>query len=117
MDDLQKIKTLIQKNIREQRKRLNLSQLRLANEAGLSLLYSADIENGNKTPSLQSLCKIARALKMQPYQLLMDSKSNQDFDRYSKIPDLLDGFKSKVDTDLARMAGEISAILHLVKKQ
>jgi len=112
MDDIEKLKTLLRNNIREQRKILNMSQLKLSNEAGLALSYTADIENGNKTPSLKSLCKIAKALRVQPHQLMMDSKDRNDFDKYSKVIELFSELKLKMNEEFNQVLREISAVIH-----
>ncbi len=115
MEEMEKIKTLLQNNIREQRQKLNLSQLKLSNESGLSLSYTADIENGNKTPSLKSLCKIAKALRVQPYQLLMDPNAKKDFDKYSKIIELCTALKLNLNEDIDKTIREVSAIINEVE--
>ena len=115
MDDMERLKALLRKNIREQRQRLNLSQLKLSTEAGLALSYTADIENGNKTPSLKSLCKIARALRVQPHELMMDSKDRGSPDKYSKILGLFNELKVRTNDDFDRILRGISAILHEVE--
>lgn len=49
--------------IARKRKKLGLTQGALSIEAGLSRSYIADVETGRYTPSLNSSCKIAKALK------------------------------------------------------
>ena len=60
----------IGKNIKNYRKQLNISQKQLAVRAGLSKAYICKIENGSKTPSLESFIKIANALRV-PAELLL----------------------------------------------
>jgi len=112
MDDMERLKAVLRKNIREQRQRLNVSQLKLSTEAGLALSYTADIENGNKTPSLKSLCKIAKALRVQPHQLMMDPGERKGPDKYSRIAGLVNQLKAGMNDSLDRTLREISAILH-----
>jgi transcriptional regulator with XRE-family HTH domain len=52
----------IGKNIREARAKNNLTQRALSEKAQMSQTQLSDYENGNKTPSLFSLAKIAKAL-------------------------------------------------------
>lgn len=49
--------------ISNERKKLGMTQDELSIKAGLSRSYIADTEAGRYTPSLNSLCRIARALK------------------------------------------------------
>ena len=70
------------------------------NEAGLTLSYTPDIENDKKTPSLKSLCKIAKALGVQPHRLPMDSKDRTDFDKYSKIIKICTALKIYLNEDI-----------------
>lgn len=43
---------------------LNLTQTDVANEAGISVRYYNDLENGKKLPTLDTLMKIAESYKM-----------------------------------------------------
>ncbi len=52
----------IGRNIREARAKNNLTQRALSEKAQMSQTQLSDYENGNKTPSLFSLAKIAKAL-------------------------------------------------------
>lgn len=58
--DNQKIGNLIELK----RKRSKLTQKRLGEMVGLSRNYIADIEAGRYTPSLNSMCRIAKILKI-----------------------------------------------------
>jgi transcriptional regulator with XRE-family HTH domain len=49
-------------NLRNCRKRAKLTQERLAEKAGLSVVFLSLLENGWRTASLDSMLKIARAL-------------------------------------------------------
>ncbi len=56
--------------IREARQRRKLSQTELARRVGLHRVSLANIEGGRKTPSLPTLFKLARALKVSPASLV-----------------------------------------------
>lgn len=47
-----------------------LSQENLSGLAGISRSHLADIERGEKTPRLDTLWKLAEALRMSPHQLI-----------------------------------------------
>ena len=54
----------------EERKKLNLSQEELANEAGLHRTYIGMIERAEKNITLINIEKIAKALKIPPDKLI-----------------------------------------------
>jgi transcriptional regulator with XRE-family HTH domain len=54
--------TTLGRRIRQLRRRRGLSQAALAAAAGLSRIYVAKLEAGERAPSLRALARIARAL-------------------------------------------------------
>lgn len=56
--------------VRGLRKEAGLSQEALAEKAGLTLNYIGNVERGEKTPSLETVCRIAGALGLSGGQLL-----------------------------------------------
>lgn len=57
-------KKIIGLNIKEKRKKKELTQEKLADMTGLSRNYISDIENGRYTPSVESISKIAHCLDL-----------------------------------------------------
>lgn len=71
--------TKIASNIRRYRKKLNWSQEQVAREAGIPFTTYTKIENGTtKNPSIETLVKIARALKVSMDSLLNNSNNNNN---------------------------------------
>jgi len=58
------LRALLSKNIKKKRDLLGLSQAELAEKAGTSTNYVAQIEQMNKFPSVEMLERIAEALEM-----------------------------------------------------
>ncbi len=58
------------RNVKAAREDLGYSQLKLAEEAGLSNTHITDIERGRKWVSATSLSSLARALMVEPWTLL-----------------------------------------------
>lgn len=75
------IAEIISTNIRLRRKELKISQSALAEKTDLSPGMIAGIEICKVMPSMESLGKIATALQMKPYQLLMDEEDKKPFNK------------------------------------
>lgn len=58
-------------NIRRIRKDRGITQEALAHEAGLNRAYIGYIERGERKPSVETLEKIARALKVRVFELFI----------------------------------------------
>jgi transcriptional regulator with XRE-family HTH domain len=56
--------------IRSRREELRLSQEDLALECGLHRTYISQLERGQKSPTLRALIVIAKALKIEPAELV-----------------------------------------------
>ncbi|WP_010254396.1 helix-turn-helix domain-containing protein [Treponema primitia] len=65
------IRATLGKNLKRFRAKQKLSQLQLAVKAGLTHNFINDLENGKKWLSPQTLVKLSKALKLEPYQFLM----------------------------------------------
>lgn len=61
------------KNVRRFRLEAGLSQEQLAFEADMKRSYVSDLERGVRNPTVQALGRLAAALKVEPYQLLIVS--------------------------------------------
>ncbi len=68
-----KLETIIQNNIQFYRKKLGLSQEKLAEKAGLSKIYLAEMESHKRKPSIPMMEKLASALLIEPYYLMVDN--------------------------------------------
>ena len=76
--DEKNCRDLLSRNIKRYRNRLGLSQLHLALELGISIAFLSDIENGKKWVSAQTLSQIAKALKIEIYELFKPEQSIRD---------------------------------------
>jgi len=65
-----RVRATLAGNIKAFRSRRNWSQADLAEKSGLSIVYLSDIERGNKWPYLDTLVKLAKAFKVEVYELL-----------------------------------------------
>lgn len=61
---------LLGTNVRKARKAKGLSQEELALEAGMKRSYVSDLERGTRNPTVRALARLARALEVEPADLL-----------------------------------------------
>jgi transcriptional regulator with XRE-family HTH domain len=66
------------RRIAERRHAVELTQEAVAASAGIGASYLAHIEAGRKKPTLDTLQKIAKALSVEPWQLLTDERASSD---------------------------------------
>ena len=94
-DDDKEIRNLFGKNLKRLRNIANLSQIDLAEEADLAQNFITDIENGKKWVSNATISKLAKALKVEPYQFFRP-EAKWDEERV-EIPSLyLDDFSDSL---------------------
>jgi transcriptional regulator with XRE-family HTH domain len=67
--DEKECRELLSRNIKRFRNRLGLSQLDLALELEISTTFLSDIETGKKWVSARTLAQIAKALKIEVFEL------------------------------------------------
>ena len=95
------IRYFLARSLKQFRKDLNLSQLELANIAGLTHNYINDIEHEKKWPSAETISKLAEALQKEPYQLFMPERkwylSEADFFREELSESITVMVKEKCD--------------------
>ncbi len=69
-------------NVRKYRKVRGISQEKLAEICGLHRTYISDIECFQRNVSLESIEKIANALQIEAYRLIMEEKDGGDEKTY-----------------------------------
>lgn len=63
-------------NVKFYRQRIGLSQEAFAEKCGMHRTYISAIECFRRSISLENIQKIADALEIEPYQLLLENKEN-----------------------------------------
>lgn len=63
-------------NVKTYRQRIGLSQEAFAEKCGMHRTYISAIECFRRSISLENIQKIADALEIEPYQLLLENKEN-----------------------------------------
>lgn len=100
------VQQLIARNSRRARKRLGLSQAQVAERCGCSDSFVSEVERGRKYPSAEALERIAEALNLRPYQLLLEEEDWELRDRMDTVTsmyrDLKSGLLSVLDDAMRR---------------
>ena len=68
---MEKLETIVQNNIQYFRNKLGWSQEELAEKAGLSKIYLAEMESHKRKPSISMMEKLATALDIKAYLLMV----------------------------------------------
>ena len=99
----QEILTILARNIKSARAKLGYSQQDLAEKADLSPGHMNDLEQGRKWVSADTLQRLAKALMLKPWMLLLpDTTSDSSKANY----DLLTRFASRMKDNLDMAVAE-----------
>jgi transcriptional regulator with XRE-family HTH domain len=71
------IRTVLSQNLKNARKNLRITRIKLAECAGISVPYLADIERRRTWVSDKTLQSLANALNIEPWELLCDTLENK----------------------------------------
>lgn len=88
------------RNMKLHRKLLGISQMELAERAGISPGFVGEIEMGRKFPSGEMLEKIAKALGLKPYKLLMGPEDFADALGPEAAYDTAENLKKRLEKEL-----------------
>jgi transcriptional regulator with XRE-family HTH domain len=99
---MSKVQDLLATNVKLARKRLGLSQMRLAEMCHLSTSYIGEIELGKKFPSAQNFERLSEALGIRIYQLLYEPEHWEVNDKY----DMIAGLKIELQTEINKVLEE-----------
>jgi transcriptional regulator with XRE-family HTH domain len=75
------IRDLFSRNLKRLRARQDLSQLDLANMAGLTHTFINDIENRKKWTSSKTIAKLCDALNVEAFQLFLSENYLEEIDK------------------------------------
>jgi len=106
------LRELLALNLRECRRKLGLSQAKLAEKTGLSTQYIAMIELSRKYPSPESLEKLAQALEVDTPELFSMQPSAQEAAvklQRAILADLSSKVEEKVDGAVKAAVSEVVA--------
>jgi len=66
---------LLGDRVRQRRAELNMSQENLAHRSGLNRSYIGSLEAGQRNPSLETICRLAKALKVDAADLVRGAQA------------------------------------------
>ena len=106
-EDMKKLRKILSVNIKKYRSELGLSQEKLSELVNLSDQTINDIEGCRTWVSDKTLIKIARALKVEIYQLLFPKTEENKLFPVRLPSDILNELHSNLENDIARRFDEI----------
>lgn len=103
------LQILLGQNIRTAREKRGFSQQLLAERARLSPGHITDLEQGRKWVSADSLGRIAFALGLEPFMLLLPEASGTDPDPFSLLTEYAMSVRERVEGTLDTTLNEMLA--------
>ncbi len=91
---------LLARNVKRGRKRLAISQHRLAELADMPVRSLSEIEVGRSFPGPERLDRIAMALGVQPFQLFLNEEAWDVHDKFEAMVTLARDIKSRVTSTI-----------------
>jgi len=88
------------RSMKRRRAALAISQAQLAERAGISTGYVGELEMGTKDPSLETLSRIAAALAVQPYRLMMSDEDVADAAGRDALYEAVDLIRQRLDEQM-----------------
>jgi transcriptional regulator with XRE-family HTH domain len=99
-----KIREAFKDNLKRERRRCAYSQERFAELCGLSQNYIAALEKGRKYPSPEAMQKIAQALGVKPYALIIESDPDAVSEDSGSMTRFLEEVRRRIEIDVEECA-------------
>ena len=98
------IKKIFTSNIKKYRALNGLTQMQLAENADISVGFLCDLESGKKWGTLETMAKLAKALHIKPYQLLMpEEEKNNAVNIHEDLSELAQNLKQTIDSNISNL--------------
>ena len=95
------IKSIFTSNIKKYRNLNGMTQMQLAEAADISVGFLCDLESGKKWGTLETMAKLAKALHIKPYQLLMpEDEKDQIVNIHEDLSELSQNLKHTIDSQI-----------------
>ena len=96
------IQELIAKNVRAARKRLGISQMKLAAKLDLSAGYMNDVERARRWVGAGTLARLADALHLKPYQFFVENGDSAT-DIHKLLSEIVFELRQSADSNIERI--------------
>jgi len=106
-EDVKKLRKILSANLKKYRSEMGLSQEKLAELVALSDQTINDIEGCRSWVSDKTLVKIARALKIEVFQLMCPKTEAEKLFPVRLPSDVLQDLRSNLEKDIARRFDEV----------
>ncbi|MCF7949343.1 MAG: helix-turn-helix transcriptional regulator [Spirochaetia bacterium] len=104
---MDRVQTNFIANLKRFRRREGLSQEGLAELCNLTPAYIGEIEIGRKFPSHSVFDKFSKALRVKPYQLLVDENDFEAFDKNELLSQICERLEERIP---AKIKEEVMAL-------
>jgi transcriptional regulator with XRE-family HTH domain len=95
------IKKVFTSNLRKYRNLNHMTQTELSIAADISVGFLCDLESGKKWGTLETMAKLAKALHIKPYQLLMpEDEKDQTVNIHEDLSELSQNLKHSIDSQI-----------------
>lgn len=95
-------------NVKRRRAQLAISQMELAERAGISSGYVGEIEMGRKFPTPDVLERLAEALEVRPFRLLMSPEDVADSAGADALYDAAGKIRERLDRELDELMQDLN---------
>jgi transcriptional regulator with XRE-family HTH domain len=96
------IRQLIAKNVRSARKRLGISQMKLAEKLDLSAGYMNDVERARRWVGAETLARLASVLHLKPYQFFVENGDSAT-DIHTMLSEIVSELRESADSNIERI--------------
>lgn len=113
------LRALLGRRIRDLRNDAGLSQAALAMSAGLDRAFVGAVERGDKAIGLEALAKVARALGVEPWELLRPPQANpskEDEPRQRLLRHLTVAAEGASEAEAAAFSAIVDAFFGLLRR-
>jgi len=92
------LQDIFARNLKERRRKLGLTQAKLAGKIGVSTSFITEIETSRKAPSFSTIEKIGRALEVPCWTFFCE-----DVDKFTGDVTVMDQFAYRLKQDIAKV--------------
>jgi transcriptional regulator with XRE-family HTH domain len=96
------VQALLAKNVRAARKRLGISQMKLAEKIDMSAGYMNDVERSRRWVGAKTLARLAGVLHLKPYQFFLEDEDPAT-DVHVMLTEIVSELRRAVDLEIEQI--------------